>query len=237
MCGACAGDLARALGSVPGLSIQLEITLSRQGSHSAGRRSSTRPLPYDARASQALADIRRELFLWTRRIWQPVPGVDWPGLLDNLGDLSHCLLIHDTRLIAHHQADQAVHRIMTVVQAGERVIDRPADRWFAGPCDECDVDLYARPGAVQVVCPVCQHVYDVNERRVWLLQVAEDHLAYAALIAQALTSLGTRVTPDLLWQWAKRGRIIAHGIDRQGRPLYRIGDVIDELAKQRDKVS
>lgn len=237
VCGACAGDLARALGAIPGLSYQLEITLSRQSSHTAGRRSATRPLPFDPRASWALAELRRELYLWTCRVWKPSIRVSWPGPLDALSDLSRFLFTHDDLLMAHAEADQAVARITGLVHEGERIIDRPADRWFAGPCDQCGQDIYAQPGAVQVACPDCRYVYDVNERRVWLLQVAEDHLAYGTLIAQALTSLGTRVTPELLWQWARRGRIVAHGVDRQGRPLYRIGDVMDELAKQRDKVS
>src|SRR3954469_11779790 len=65
ICGACAGQLERDLGDIPGLVDQLDVTLSRQASGGAGG-GSERPLPFDPRASEALDGLRTTLVGWTR---------------------------------------------------------------------------------------------------------------------------------------------------------------------------
>lgn len=242
VCGACAGQLARNLGNIPMLARQLDITLARQTSSTGGSRSSETPMPYNQAASDAADNLRATLVSWVRIINQHHhTNYIWPR--DTLTGIARWLTGRHTDLCSLHNADEAVDEIGFAVRTAERAIDRPADRWFAGKCD-CDADLYVAPGSPTVTCRDCRHRYDVRERRAWLLEAAEDQLAYAALIAQALTTLGQPVTPERIRKWAERGRIIAHGNDPRGRPQYRVGDVRELLLadahrkhEQRDKVA
>ena len=113
----------------------------------------------------------------------------------------------------------------------ERVIDRPAPMKYAGPCNICRKDLYVREGAAQVECRPCGMVYDMAQRREWLLEAAEDRLERAAHIARAVTYLGSPISADRIRVWAMRKRLFPHAIDGMGRPLYRVGDVLDLLAQ------
>lgn len=238
ICNACSGQLARHLAEIPFLSHQLDLTLARQNGRGAGGRSTTTPLPYDQRASLALHWLRSVLASWVILLSTD----DWPA--DQVPAMARWLLARHQHLARHPAAVEALDEIGDAVRRALRVIDRPPECWYAGPCwseiapgVECGTDIYALPGAVTVRCPCCHADWSVGERRVWLLQAAEDTLAYGALIAQALTSLGQEVTPERIRQWAKRGRIVAHGTDSRGRPQYRVGDVMGLLAGQREKVA
>jgi LSD1 subclass zinc finger protein len=224
ICGACAAQLGRALADVPFLAAQLGVTLARQSSKASGGRSATVPLPYDQRAAEAAWVLRSALTGWVRLLADD----DRPA--DDLASMARWLTQRHHALTRHPAADEAHGEITSAVRQAERAIDRRAERWYAGRCGDCDTDLYARPGAAMVRCAACPAEYDVDDRRQELLAAAEDTLAGAALIAQALTSLGQPVTPERLRQWAHRGRIVAHGADQRGRALYRVGDVIEVLA-------
>jgi hypothetical protein len=41
--------------------------------------------------------------------------------------------------------------------------------------------------------------------------------------------MGEAVTPSMIRNYADRGRIVAHGVDRKGRPTYRVGDVVEVI--------
>lgn len=235
VCGACSGQLARALGDIPALTRELDTTLSRQASSTGGSRSAETPLPYDPRASEVGYVLRNTLVEWVRAVSaQTHSNYIWPR--ETTTSLARWLLARHKDLCAHPSAAEAVDEIGAAVRAAERIIDRPAERWFAGPCD-CDARLYAAPGAPTVTCRDCGSRYDVAERRAWLMDACEDQLAYGALIAQALTSLGQPVTPERIRKWAERGRIVAHGTDLRGRPQYRVGDIIDLVAEHHAKVA
>jgi len=117
-----------------------------------------------------------------------------------------------------------------------RAVDRPPARRWLGPCDvpgadgvPCAGDLYVQPGAAHVGCPVCGISHDVAERVRWLEQITRERAYTAAEIAAA-----TGVRAERIRQWASRGQIAAHGRDRLGRPLYRLGEVLD-LAAMMDR--
>lgn len=240
ICGACAGQLARALGDIPMLATQLDISLSRQTSNSGGGRSAETPMPYDLRASEAAYILKSTLVSWVHAISEQ-DNLAQPA--DTLEAMARWLLARHAALCGYPAAEEAVDQICAAVRNAERAIDRPAERWFAGPCS-CGTDLYAKPGAPVVTCRDCGLTYDVADRRKWLLEASEDQLAYGALIAHALTTMGQPVTPERIRTWAARGRIIAHGTDPRGRPQYRVGDVRELLLAdahreqgRRDKVA
>lgn len=257
ICSTCSHDMAKALGDVPFLAEQLDVRLSRQARVGTGNgaRSAEQALPFDPFASRIADDLRNTLGTWVRVLVEadgdplcgPVcatvcghatcgairrrrrPGRALPALarwlLGRVGDLAH-----------HEAGDEAKTDICAAVERAERAVDRTADRWYAGPCDVCRRDMYAQPSAGVVNC-WCGAQYDVAERRAWLLDSAEDVLAHAALIARALSALGHKVGVDRLYKWAERGRIAPRSVDLRGRPLYRIGDVLDALGRPGERIA
>jgi hypothetical protein len=251
LCGACEADLARALGDVPWLARQLDITLAKQGSHAGGGRSASIPLPYDPRATEANYVLRSALVGWVRVQTETIlatagpvcercahPSCRWithtltlPG--DTLPSMARWLLEDAERLAMHAAAEEAVDEIVSAVRSGIRLIDRPPVLWFAGPCTAagCSADLYARTDAARVQCRDCGATYDVVARRQWLLDAIEDALFHAAGAAHVLTSLGWPCAAGRIRLWAHRGRLVAHGVDGQGRPVYRIGEIRELLVE------
>lgn len=244
LCGACEADLSRALGDVPWLVRELDITLAKQGSHVAGGRSASVPLPYDPRATEAAWVLRSALVGWVRVLGEsrlhgprcvdcghPSCWLTVATPADDLPAMAWWLLARVERLVMHLAAEEVVDEVCSAVRSATRLIDRPAPLWFAGPCDapvdgpRCGVDLYARPDAPKVRCRECGAEYDVAARKAWMLDAIEDALFPAAHAAHVLTSLGWPCTGERIRQWASRGRVVAHGTDGQGRPVYRVGEL------------
>jgi hypothetical protein len=185
------------------------------------------PLPYDERAADAAEQLHAVLGGWARVIVDET-GADLPA--DTVTAIATWLRPR-VGWLRHHPAGQEAHdEITAAVRAARSAVDRPAERIYAGPCDQCSEDLYGRAGGRIVECGGCDAVYEIEARRAWLLQSAEDVLATATEIARALTRLGQPVTAAQIRGYAHRGRIVSHGKDRLGHPRYRLGAVIDVLA-------
>lgn len=133
-------------------------------------------------------------------------------------------LAHQTEALA---AFDELNNAATLVETTIR--QPPAALWYAGPCDHCRRDMYARYGVPEVTCPSCNLIYDVEDRRDWLLTVVEDRLERAVTICRALSGLGHDVSRHRLGMWQTRGLIAPHGHDARGYPLFRVGDVLDLL--------
>lgn len=132
--------------------------------------------------------------------------------------------------LAHRpEAVEAFDELEGAIGLIKSAIDTAGDSTYAGPCDICSRDMYAKPGALEVECRPCALVYDLADRREWLLKQAEDRLETATNVARAITAYGQTLTPERIRQWKTRGRITAHGEDASGRPLFRIGDVLEVL--------
>ncbi|MFC6885310.1 MULTISPECIES: hypothetical protein [Actinomadura] len=248
-----------------GLAWDLELATTRQArlGDRGGPRSAQVPLPYDERAGDAATTLHRALARWAAVIARETTGPRRPGLpgpvCGRRARCAHpsCRMIRASRppepppvtltglatwlrprvgWLRHHAAgQQAYDEILAAVAAARRVVDRPAERLYAGPCDDCGEDLYARPGAAAVPCPGCHAVYEVEARRAWLLRAAEDVLASATDISRAITRLGQPVTPEAIRGYAHRGLLLPRTHRTTGGrtvPLYRLGDVVDVLTRQ-----
>jgi hypothetical protein len=195
------------------------------------------PLPYNPRASAVAGELARVLRRWayvvkdgTGDTYPPRRMVDLAGWLrPRVGWLRH----HEAGADAYEQITGAVHE-------ARRVIDRPADKLYAGPCDECGRDLYAGIDAAYVRCGnVDGHeggdewVWSVVERRRWLLDSARDVLATTTEISRALARYqGKSLTTEAIRGYVKRGRLTVRGHRPDGGrkvPLYRLGDMLDIL--------
>lgn len=259
VCDHCSDELAKALGDVPWLSEELQITASRQkgvdyrrgGGGKGGKKAAEMPLPVHWGASEARTHLKALLASWVRFCAdEQVRSTDQKNNTptDDMSAMSRWLLWRVDGLALHEIGPDAVDEIVTAVgndgtngkptSGCYRAIDNAPDKWFAGPCNadtegvECGADLYALSQKGEVTCHVCSTAYDVAERRTWLLNAAQDRLADATELARSVSWLGSRtLNRDRVYQWAKRGRITAKA-HLEGKPLYRIGDAIDLLTKE-----
>jgi hypothetical protein len=250
MCTSCAGALAIELFAVPWLRQQLDVTLARQDhvSPTAGASGeSGRVLPPKLRAMQAADTLRNTLVPWVRTIAEqrglPVECADTPQAM------SRWLVINVPSVRQSDEAAELHAEVLYAIGQVRRAIDQPPPLCYRGPCDQCGVDLYCaadhrgRPVAAVIKCRVCGSQYDTAKRETWLLSRADDRLATATEIAQALPALyGQQIRPGTIRQWIARKRLTPRAWLHQGRlyperqhehdrPLCRVGDVI-ELARQ-----
>jgi hypothetical protein len=230
MCGACRAELARALASVPEVLGDLDVTLSRQTSRMGrGGHGSTVPLAFDERASEAAYGLRSALVGWVR-VLQEAHAEEWPD--DTPQSMAAWLSARLTRLVRHPAAPEAHEEITDAVRQAQRVTDRAPERQFAGRC-ACGAALYARPGAGRVQCRDCDaDAVDVAAQRDAMLGQITDRLVTATQAADILTRLAAPLKAELVRQWGARGRLIAHGHDPAGHPLYRVSDVRDLLVEK-----
>ena len=144
-------------------------------------------------------------------------------------------------------APQLLDEFLNLEQRLKRMIDRPADRWYAGKCRarylvidgekiselDCDAELYATTDTGTIKCRVCETVHDVAGRREVLLDEAKDQLVTATEAASALIAWTDYDGPehklvDRIRKWRDRDHLDVadvtslHGRDRH---LYRLGDV------------
>jgi hypothetical protein len=114
------------------------------------------------------------------------------------------------------------------------LVDGPQAGRYAGPCSTqtpdgtmCGQDVIARAGAAYGTCKACGSRYDVDEQQAWMREEIEGYLARPVKIAGILLRLGSPIGYSTIASYAAKGQLISHGIDDKGKPLYRIGDVID----------
>lgn len=249
-CDGCTSEFQQALAETPWLVDQLEISLTRQKGVDYTNKSFTKggsketPLPVDYGAFAAASQLRAVLLTWTKFCHdRDVPNQSPVESLPRLesGPMARWLMWRIDGLSLNPEGPAAMADIIRVVESGKHIIDRPADKWFAGPCNDdqgCGRDLYVTLGQPQVKCPACGAVYNVGERRAELYKAAQDHLAPADEIARAITVLSeeaggvttTKTLRRLITDWHKAGHLAAKGHTMvRGKPstLYRVGDVSD----------
>lgn len=125
------------------------------------------------------------------------------------------------------------------------MVDGPAAQRFLGPCGAalgprvsgsdhmhvdfaatCDGDVYGRPDAEYGSCRTCGARYRRDERQAWLDGEVRTWAFTAKDIADA-----HGINVKTIRSWAERGQLTHHGHDREGRPLYLVGDVLDLAAE------
>lgn len=253
LCSRCAAVLRSALLDVPDLVDELATTtarLGRTGSNGAAS-GAERPLPVDLVAGDVARGLVNTVTTWARYVAEqrgmplperlPRPGITGPacrtcghltcmvirtGRPVDPASLAACWLIWHAEWLRHRrEVGELVDELDRAVGMARRVIDLPVPHWYAGRC-ACGADVYARPGAAVLQCRGCGTTWDAAERREWLLDLAADVLGHAEWISRAITALGQPVTAAMIRGYAHRGRLLARGQDRAGRPIYRVGDVL-----------
>jgi hypothetical protein len=244
VCDGCSDELAKALGDVPWLSEELEVTVSHQkgidyrmvGGGSGGKKPSERPSPVTWSAADARAHLKALLVSWTlfcadENVRNSSPHIGLPD--DNLAALSRWLMWRVNGLGLLEIGAEAVDEITSAVAHCHRLIDRPADRQYLGACDVCDEGrLYARANAAWARCDSCDASVDAEQTRTRLLASLDDRLCTAAEIAHLSTYLGLKAGRDQVRkrinQWHTRGQIAeAHAFSDE--PTFRFGTVYEKL--------
>lgn len=223
VCQHCANRLARALGDVPALWAELDITLTRQARYSEPEgRGGEKSLPFNLKASDAGQALKGTLNTWCRLIAEE-RGKDLPE--DNPAAVARWLLNHTTWLRHHRAGADAVDEIISAVDKVRWVVDRPPERIYAGPCKDCGGDMYAKPDAASVECRPCGLSYDVAEMQDWMRSQVYGRLVTAREGVVLLSRFGLPVAQKTIDKWFARDRIAEHGHDRDGKRLY----LFDEL--------
>lgn len=238
-CQACENLLIHDLDAIPGLAEDLDLTETRQtriGAPSGGGNGGA-GLAWDERARKAHDHLRHVLAGWIAELRRDPDLADGPR--DETASMARWLNHHRRHLLRHPAMDEALGQIRQAVRQARWAIDLPAETWFAGPCntplrDEhgaeteeiCTADLNARHGATTLHCRACGSPHEIDYRYAYVMEQARDRLGTATEIARALSGFGENVHASTIRWWAHAGRLTAKGVDRLGKPTYRIGDVI-----------
>lgn len=243
-CDDCGDELARALGEVPWLNEELEVTITRQKGvdyrrvgGSGTTKPTERPLPGVWGASEARTHLKSLLVSWTlfcasEGIRSSDPRSEMPG--DNLPALSRWLIWRVDGLMLNDIAPEAIDEITSAVAHCHRLIDRPADRQYLGDCKVCESGrLYARAGSEWAKCEECGATVKAQDLRDDLLTKLDDRLCTAAEIATLSTYLGFKADRETVRkrinQWSARGLLSEHP-SITDEVTFRFGEVYAMLA-------
>lgn len=243
ICPSCIDELKQLLGDVRALLLELNVALSRQsrlGATTGGRKGSEAPLPYDPAASEA-ADVLlgQTIARWALDIWRHGRGVEgqsWARSEPPKDLVAYLLSVVDV-IATRNYAAALLDEVRAAVVNARETIDLSKDYLEAGACPMCATRLLARPGDGQIECRRCGATYDVAERRSAMLADAEERLLTARECERLVDVLlrhgeservRKRVPAGSVRGWASKGEIEPQGLDLEGRPTYRFGDVLDK---------
>lgn len=229
VCAGCADHLAGLLARLAEQAGEAQTTIARldRVGGDDGRRTVDHPLPYDWDAADATWVVGNTLTTWARVIAEergtPIPDV---GGAHPLAHTATWLAGQLGWLRYQRYAAEACDELEHACRLLERTIDSRPDMVWLGPCDSCGLDLRVPTGAQTAHCWECQTDHDVATLRLRLLEVAEGTTSYAARIAAGIQALGYPVTAAMIRGYAHRGLLVTHGVSKEGRPLYLVGEVL-----------
>lgn len=217
---------------MPSLGAEINTTRTRQDQLSSayerwGGRRSEQPLPVKMNAGDALRSLRSVLNYWASAVvGHPI---DLPASAAAL-----TLMAFDDRLARHPDAGYLLIEITGAIHRARHAIDRPNDpRLYLGPCDNsaCRRDVYGAPTSTLGQCVGCGMTYDIEARRRWLLDIAQDRLGTAVEVAGLLRAAGLNATSSQIRGYVHRGTLAIAGRNRRGHPMYRVGDALAEVLR------
>lgn len=273
LCDRCCKTLAVALVNVAAYYEDLETVATkatRYGGSTATRGSigKTQPLPVDGRfldvkgdGTQVRWDVWNSVVTWCRVVMEESRRVNGPTCARPCLHTT-CAAVRRTAWPRNTLRSQVAYfdrQFRWVVRSEwaleffdemldnerrlRKMIDRPADRWYAGKCsigtddEHCTAELYALEGNSTIICPACEYLHDVSGRRDFLLGEARTYLVTATEAARALISWTDYdgIESNLVKRidkWRDRERLeVADVTSLNGRDrhLYRLGDIQDLL--------
>lgn len=243
LCRECAEDLRLVLEDVPALITDLQVALTRETSFvEHGRLRSgedddedgegrSAPLPFDPRASAAFHRLA-EAFGAQGGLVGPVVA----AVAGHLANFDALLLDPGVEALAERVSGAVLH--------GYRVVDRPPDLWYYGPCPKCRVDIWDERNVEHVSCGHCSYAAPAADHQLASLDAGDDRLLTVGELVGAITAAGEPVTRHQINGWIKReglvreldNRVVWKGgqLVNETAYVYRLGDV-RRLAREADE--
>lgn len=250
-CPSCGGKAAAHLRDIIDMTGAARDVAHGQARRGSGGGGGSEPrLPLNLGATQRLDAVQRELVMLARMVAEERQGAIWVWTDDAIIEAA-MWLTSQTEWLRHHQAaDEHFAIIASCARVVEGVARGPSSQRYLGPCGAqlvdvmpvpdgegswdlvevdidtpCPGDIYAREGASDGRCRLCGATVGVGDRRAWLDAEVRSRAFRAVEIAQAYG-----INVNTIRSWAARGQLVAHGHDRDERPLYNVGDVLDLAA-------
>lgn len=230
----------------------------RSGGGNAGGKPGSQ-IPIDLTAMAKLDAVQGSLTTWARHVVAERGSIpSWTGD-DDLVNAARYLGEHLEWWRHRRQVDEFLTDVDACARVVAGIARGPAEQRFLGPCGapihigtlsepdktyECDGDIYAREGASVGRCRTCGAEVASEDRRAWLDAEVRSHAFRAAEIANAY---GINVKTIRSWatdrqarydhsgtcvQAARPAKLHPHGWDRDQRPLFLVGDVLDLAAQE-----
>lgn len=274
LCVNCVKTLEVAIGNIPAYYDDLETLRTKQARYGSERTKGSigksQPLGMDLRFTKAAAgseidhDTRNTVSTWCRVVMEEQPELVGPhchhaclhvscGAVfrrhfpkrDTVKSMCAYLLRQLSYITRERWAEEILDELTDIEARLSRLIDRPADRWYAGKCsiedDEgevCEAEVYALKTRGTIRCHRCGYEHDVERRRDFLLKEAREVLVTATEAAGALMAWtdyhGSQdKLIDRIRKWAtgtetRPARLTPKGhatVKGQQRSLYRLGDI------------
>lgn len=243
ICPACVSDITKLLAETDGVVDELVRAVPRASlTASYGERVSASgslhaPLPINDGALDAHMALDKWLMVRALELAKvarvPLTGRDSKGL-------SSYLMAHMGTLRRQEWAGAVRGELGALLTACENVTRKAEQKVFGGTCAEDGTSLYASKGSDSARCKTCGTTYEVIAWRAHARTAKEYHIGTPAELSRALSSpaYGIEVSSDLIWRWARRGKIerANEEADENGvalKPTYRLKDVLDLNAKRK----
>lgn len=259
ICNGCTSALRKNIRAIPALMRELDTTLTRQSQTGTGNggKNSTRPLPFDAHASELADEVKNFLVAWVRTFELG----DWPE--DGIASICGWFLARDQRIRGHEEGAFFVDEVADVVRRIRRAIDLRPEMVYLGVCGNlidvfheesgditpelCNHQMYARKRDEAHDCPGepgvhCGAIYNVKDRQEYLRELARDQSATIGTCAQVLALFGMPVKAGTIDSWTRPRTRTDHngdvhvmhpprlwrtGVNEGGANVYRVGDIED----------
>lgn len=199
----------------PWLSRELENVTTRQTRYTgpSERKAAETPVVFNPAASELSAEVREVFLSWVWNVCEvrglPMPGPDGRSV----AALAVWLRRHVMDLAQIEPARDAYDEIRELHQKVMRMVDRPEEQEFVGPCQsdvpgvECD-GVYARRGADTKGCASCGVCVDVPSVMAVMREQMSRRLYTERELVQALKVVLRRTVPrQTVRRWVVDGKL------------------------------
>ena len=198
-------------------------------------------LPINLGAAAALADLELYLGTWamdvTDEAWWLTPGER------TAVSAADALLEHIPEIRRHGAVAELVEELGKVIGKARRVIDRPVDMRYVGPClapvggGQCGNDLYVGPGSETVRCTECGTTHEVANRPAELLEASQDYIVTVRQASQYIGYFGGAVVSQkTIRAWIDRGLLATRPGPTEERHIQ-LGELYEVLMKRAAKAT
>ena len=269
LCDRCVKTLDVALVNVPAYFVDLETLRTKRARYGSGAATKgsigkAQPLGMDLRftkdatGSKVDHDTRNTVVAWARIVMDEQPELAGPycryaclhiscGVVfrrrypaDTVTSMCAYLQRQVSYIAGQRWAEDMLDEMLSIERRLARLIDRPADKWYAGKCstsdesgNSCEAELYAEAEKGTITCRACGTRHDVAARRDFLLKEASGYDVTATEAAVALLAWtdydgSESKLVDRIRTWRDREKLEIRDVTSllgKDRHLYRLGDI------------